>query len=1189
MSLARLPLKGKSHLKRCVIVNGFAVLLLATLSVPSIAQTRYSITDIGSLGGDVWPYAAISNSGYVTGSSQTPNGIYRAYIWDKVNGMVAIRTLCSSTTSFSFGLGVNSAGQVAGVCYDPAHVFQLSFRSDRSNQVFGMGSPLDSCGAFARAINEGGTVTGDVYYDCQLMRGNGFSTSDATFRELMGLGGPFQQTGSYSSGTAINKDGVVAGFSTLTNETRQRAVIWGTNGIQDLGLGEDSIALGINDRQQVVGSFVSDQFQHAFIWNSSAGKRDLGTLTGGLAAQADAVNNNDQVVGRANSPNDPDNDHAFIWDANNGMKDLNDLIQPDPTWLLTEATGINDNGQIVGWGLHHGVQSIFVLTPVKEPLIFIPGIAGSKLSEVGDGNIWPALFRDVTRLTLDPQKQQTNIFVPDAIRSTAFAGGLVTVQVYAPLINELVNEGYVEYKVNNDPVRRTTAGCDLTQKQDDPAQNPSLFVFAYDWRKSTSGNAAALKDYVGCVQQFYPGAKVNLLAHSMGGVVSRRYIIDNPGTHKVNKLVTIASPFAGAPKALHVLESGEFFNKWPLDSLFASDMKALSEFFPGAHELIPGRLYFALGGRPFGETTWDYDKNGRIDPTYDTFNKLATGLDRQHARSLPGAVATQFHDKAGQDDWRGDQSGIKYYHIYGAQKLARTVGKALAISETICDAPGVNCRSQNSTKFEKVVGDGTVPLLSTERIGSGLNLNAPGSIRVPFTSDSPKKDDAYEHTFLTQNPDVWAEIRKALSPANPQQARNLFSKPAANTLAHHKRIAGTSTGFQDPATQIDPDVGYYVHATGIDFINVSDEFGNANTPVDGILFGAHVPGVDYDVNETSIDITTPAEQVFTFSFRSTGQSVLFEILKGAGNGEPTQAIRYLDLSLPAAVIATLQVGPNGVSDLRYDADGDGTFESVVTPTANAIGMAALDTLAPEITFSAAPQGASQMVSINATDFGSGIKAIRYSIDGSHFSSYSQPFLVDPTQTPFAFAFAEDNIANRSGVVSFAVPPANASPVITSLGPAQAWIGLKNSDDVGTKFDLLAEVLKNGMGIGSGQLNGIPGGSSGFNNAKLQSMNLTMSNSASFSPGDVLTIRLSARIAASSGHRSGTARLWFNDSSANSRFSATIANAPTDFFLTTGMNLSGATGAGPKYTADVTVDRAVGGNPFKPFSTWSKTF
>jgi hypothetical protein len=162
------------------------------------------------------------------------------------------------------------------------------------------------------------------------------------------------------------------------------------------------------------------------------------------------------------------------------------------------------------------------------------------------------------------------------------------------------------------------------------------------------------------------------------------------------------------------------------------------------------------------------------------------------------------------------------------------------------------------------------------------------------------------------------------------------------------------------------------------------------------------------------------------------------------------------------------------------------------------------------------------------------------------------------------------------------------PQLTALGPASVWIGLKNSDDVGTKFDLMAEVLKNGSVIGSGQLNDVPGGGSGFSNAVQRAINQTLSSAQSLCPGDLLSIRLSARIAASSGHNSGTARLWYNDGAANSRFTVTISGITSDYYLRSGSALNTSAGAGPKNTADVTVTRS-GGNPFKPFGTWGITF
>jgi hypothetical protein len=159
-----------------------------------------------------------------------------------------------------------------------------------------------------------------------------------------------------------------------------------------------------------------------------------------------------------------------------------------------------------------------------------------------------------------------------------------------------------------------------------------------------------------------------------------------------------------------------------------------------------------------------------------------------------------------------------------------------------------------------------------------------------------------------------------------------------------------------------------------------------------------------------------------------------------------------------------------------------------------------------------------------------------------------------------------------------------------------WIGLKNSDDVGTKFDLLAEVLKNGSVVGSGQLNDVPGGSSTFNNAVLRTITLALGSSVGIGPGDTLSFRLSARIAATSGHTHGTARLWYNGAAidtgasrdAGSRFGATIAGSTSNYFLRSPGFTLNTTAGSSRVSVDVTVSNS-GGNPFVAFGTWSKTF
>ena len=159
--------------------------------------------------------------------------------------------------------------------------------------------------------------------------------------------------------------------------------------------------------------------------------------------------------------------------------------------------------------------------------------------------------------------------------------------------------------------------------------------------------------------------------------------------------------------------------------------------------------------------------------------------------------------------------------------------------------------------------------------------------------------------------------------------------------------------------------------------------------------------------------------------------------------------------------------------------------------------------------------------------------------------------------------------------------------LTALSPAKVWIGLKNSDDVGLRVDLRAEVfVKVGATetlVGSGDLLNQPAGSSGFNNAALHTIPLTLTNgSANFPAGAALEVKVSVRRTCSGpGHNSGTVRLWYNgqkvDSGptrdAGSRFDATIGGQTDDYFLRTGLGLSTSAGS-PRTSVDQFVNSAV---------------
>jgi len=154
--------------------------------------------------------------------------------------------------------------------------------------------------------------------------------------------------------------------------------------------------------------------------------------------------------------------------------------------------------------------------------------------------------------------------------------------------------------------------------------------------------------------------------------------------------------------------------------------------------------------------------------------------------------------------------------------------------------------------------------------------------------------------------------------------------------------------------------------------------------------------------------------------------------------------------------------------------------------------------------------------------------------------------------------------------------------------ARVHIGLANSDDVGIRFDLRAEVYRNSTYlVGQDELSSVPGGSSGFNNSHEFSIPLSLTGPAPASSGDIVSIRLLARNACSgSGKNSGRARLWYNDSGANSGLDANVAGQQFNLFLIDGAQLGSTPGAGPKKTVDVAAGAKC--SPYQSFGAWSST-
>jgi probable HAF family extracellular repeat protein len=304
----------------------------ATSQQKDKSPATYHVLNLGTLGGSSSSGNAINDLGWVVGiANLTGNTAGHATLW--AYGLkLDLGTLGGLNSAVSWPVK-NNRGLIAGIAETATP------------------NPLGeswSCSAFF--------PTAPTYDNCL-----GFVWQWGAITPLPTLGG----YNGYAAGA--NNSGQVAGWAETTfhdptcvapQVLQFEPVIYGLGKgkIQQLPTfpgDPDGAATAINDEGQAVGisgtCFVavgSFSAAHALLWQNGT-VTNLGSLGGIAWNTPGAINNRGVVVGFSDLPGDEDgnpNFHAFRWTSESGMQDLKTL----PGDALSEATGVNDQGQIVG-------------------------------------------------------------------------------------------------------------------------------------------------------------------------------------------------------------------------------------------------------------------------------------------------------------------------------------------------------------------------------------------------------------------------------------------------------------------------------------------------------------------------------------------------------------------------------------------------------------------------------------------------------------------------------------------------------------------------------------------------------------------------------------------------------------------------------------------------------------------------
>jgi probable HAF family extracellular repeat protein len=363
--------------------------LLAALA---IAQTpRYTVTDLGTLGGTSSTAYGINYVGRAAGATSLPNGNTHAFLAGIPGTMYDLGTLG----------GPNSAASGPNASYQVPILAETSKKDPLGEDFCGFGTHLICLGALwngtmtplatlggnngqALVINNRGQLIGSAEngakdptcappqvldYEAVLWGPNPGQVQALPPLPGDTVGFAF---GLNNSGQVVGSSGTCANTPLVPFAYGPHAVLW-QNGLPtafaNLGGTMLGVGVGINDLGQVVGgSDLPSEIPgfpfvqvHCTLY-SQAGPEDLGTVGTDFSSLPTWINNNGEVVGA--SCDKMGNCRAFLW-QNKAMMDLNALIPADSPLYLMFAEGINDAGEIVGLALQTstGETHAFVATP----------------------------------------------------------------------------------------------------------------------------------------------------------------------------------------------------------------------------------------------------------------------------------------------------------------------------------------------------------------------------------------------------------------------------------------------------------------------------------------------------------------------------------------------------------------------------------------------------------------------------------------------------------------------------------------------------------------------------------------------------------------------------------------------------------------------------------------------------------
>ena len=514
----------------------------------------------------------------------------------------------------------------------------------------------------------------------------------------------------------------------------------------------------------------------------------------------------------------------------------------------------------------------------RNPILIIPGLLGTEIFN-GTEKLWMDLtrtatnfgdqFLDVLAFKDDLTPINNGLSLGDIIKTLTVDILISTPIIFdysGSLVEEFNNQGYVE-------------GIDL-------------FTFPYDWRYGEDEiNIQSLKQKITDIVLQTGKNKVDVIAHSNGGLLFKKYAMENPTEHHVSKAVFVGVPNTGAPKAIKALILGDSFGN---PFLSPNEMKKLARNFPVAYDLLPSQQYYDSKGsyvRVIEDRLLNPDEK---DLNFEETNEFLLDDYNLNAQALTQAQALHTQDF---DNYDLRTAGIDPYNIVGCK--AGTIGKIIKRqTETALGGTKISY-----VELGEIPGDGTVPL------ESATNLPVDEAKRF-FALESSHA------TMLTQN-----GIRQQI--VNILSGSELSTTDGNNELItqdiNECKLNGWAIAIYSPIS-----------------IDITDQNDNhLGLSSDGVSTENNIPNADFEIMGEQKFVYLPKDDslVYDINFRGIGIGTFTITNAEIENNQIIEEKEFIDIPVTTQTRGEIILNSETQDpELRLDVTGDGKNDFIIKPS-----------------------------------------------------------------------------------------------------------------------------------------------------------------------------------------------------------------------------------------------------------------